>query len=170
MEQEITDERARALIDELKPLLGVWLGNGTGRFPTIETFAFHEELTFQMDSEKPVIRYEQRTWLDDANGEPAESSHSEVGFIRPTDDGELEVANVQASGRVEVLRGEAVPGVPDGELSLVFESVILENDDRMKATRRRFDLVGGALRYSIDMATQEAPELQAHIQSALQRR
>jgi len=169
MDQTIGAERERALIAELTPLLGTWHGTGTGHFPTIETFSFHEELTFEADSELAVIRYEQRTWLADETGERGESSHHEVGFIRPTPCGELEIANVQAGGRVEVLRGEAEPDVPKGSLSLTFESIILANDERMKATRRHFELKGDALRYSIDMATEETPRLHTHIQSALQR-
>ena len=75
----------------------------------------------------------------------------------------------EALGAPAALLCAVLPDLPDGELALVFESALFENDERMKATRRRFDLKGGALRYSIDMATQETPRIQTHIQSALQR-
>jgi hypothetical protein len=45
MQPEITASLAASLLP-LAPLLGVWRGNGQGVFPTIEPFAYEEEVRF----------------------------------------------------------------------------------------------------------------------------
>ena len=94
-----------ATMRKLAALEGSWRGGGKGDYPTIEAFEYEETLRFELDSSYPMIHYEQRTLLLPAR----EPSHWESGFIRPMEDGTIEVSNSQDSGRVEVLRGRFEP-------------------------------------------------------------
>ena len=58
----------------LQPILGVWTGEGRGRYPTIDSFAYTERLEFKLHPEREIISYEQSATLDDGT-----SSHWEAG-------------------------------------------------------------------------------------------
>ncbi len=148
----------------LSALEGSWHGRGSGKYPTIDSFEYEETLTFEPDARYPLIHYEQRTRLL-PSGEP---SHWESGFIRPLDDGVIEVSNSQDGGRVEVLRGRLVDGEP---LKLVVDSVVLDHDPRLVQTRRILTLRDGTLRYEVQMSTRTTPEprLQTHLEAVLSR-
>ncbi|RWV97449.1 hypothetical protein BHE74_00020265 [Ensete ventricosum] len=104
-------------IAPLSYLLGRWRGQGEGGFPTINSFAYGEELLFShsgkvaslislcvllfldlISLEQPVIAYSQKTWKL-ASGEPM---HAESGYWRPKPDGSIEVVIAQSTGLVEV--------------------------------------------------------------------
>ncbi len=93
----------------LRRFIGTWRGTGNGGFPTIDTFTYDEEIVFTSNDIEPLIRYEQRTWDTTNRADPKEPLHWEVGFLRPTEAGFIEISNAQNSGRVEVLRGQFTP-------------------------------------------------------------
>src|SRR4051812_47752883 len=99
-----------ALADPLEPLawlLGDWQGEGRGGYPTIDDFAYREEVSFtRVRPDKPFVLYTQRTRLlpDDA------PSHSETGYLRPAPDGGVELLIAQPSGVVEVQEGSLRDG------------------------------------------------------------
>lgn len=47
-------------IENLKYLVGKWKGNGTAKFPTINTFGYTEKLIFSTNDNNPVIQFEQK--------------------------------------------------------------------------------------------------------------
>ena len=47
-----------SLVD-LSVLVGKWVGNGQGFYPTVQPFSFSEELEFVAVPNKPVISYTQ---------------------------------------------------------------------------------------------------------------
>ena len=49
-------------------LLGSWIGNGHGDYPTIEPFQYGQEIVFQQDG-RPFLHYFARSWVIDENGE-----------------------------------------------------------------------------------------------------
>lgn len=152
----------------LRLLHGSWSGKGAGGYPTIEPFEYQETLRFELDLSYPLIHYEQRTMLV-PSGEP---SHWESGFIRPLDDGTIEISNSQDSGRVEVLRGRLVASEHEGDdLRMVLDSVVLDRDPRLVRTRRTFTVRGDTLRYVAHMSTHTTPEprLGQHLEAALKR-
>ncbi|RMH75289.1 MAG: FABP family protein, partial [Actinomyces sp.] len=81
----------------LGPLVGRWRGRGRGRYPTIEDFAYLEELEFTA-APKPFVVLSQRT-KDAATGEPL---HVESGYLRPRPDGGVEGVIAQPTGITEV--------------------------------------------------------------------
>lgn len=83
----------------LAPLVGVWQGPGAGEYPTIEAFAYTEELTFT-DVGKPFLAYVQRTWSP--AGAPL---HTESGFLRMPAPGVVEMTLAQPTGQTELLEG-----------------------------------------------------------------
>ena len=152
----------------LECLAGRWTGRGRGNYPTIEPFEYEETLRFDPDASYPLIHYEQRTRLIPTG----EASHWESGFIRPLDDGSIELSNSQDSGRVEVLRGAlAEPEDAADNLQLVLASVVLDHDPRLQGTSRIFTVRGDNLRYAVMMATHTTPqpELQQHLVAELKR-
>jgi hypothetical protein len=153
-----------ATMTRLSALEGIWRGRGSGNYPTIDSFEYDETLIFEPDASYPLIHYRQRTRLLPSG----ESSHWESGFIRPLDDGVVEVSNSQDSGRVEVLRGRLDDGEP---LRLVLDSVVLDHDPRLVQTRRILTLQNGTLRYEVQMSTRTTPEpvLQTHLEAVLSR-
>ncbi len=124
----------------LVSLAGVWTGAGRGSYPTIEPFEYTETLACEVDKAYPLIHFEQRTLLQPGAG----AGHWESGFIRPMDNGQVEMSSAQDSGRVEVLCGQVASASQDG-WRLQLDSVVLGHDPRLVQTRRVFTLRGDAL-------------------------
>lgn len=83
----------------LAPLVGTWTGRGSGDYPTIDDFAYLEDVTFSHVG-KPFLSYTQRTRSDD--GAPM---HSETGYLRVPEAGRIELVIAQPSGITEVDEG-----------------------------------------------------------------
>jgi hypothetical protein len=166
----INNDEVSANFAKLLPLLGVWRGTGNGKFPTIESFAYTEELKFESNSCEPLIHFEQKTWdqsSTESNGSPL---HWESGFIRPVEDGSIEISNAQNGGRVEVLKGCIdMDEYLKGALRLSLESILFGNDPRLVQTRRTLTLKDNTLSYLIEMATVRTPQLQQHLEAVLTR-
>ncbi|KAG0489374.1 hypothetical protein HPP92_008185 [Vanilla planifolia] len=138
-------------------LLGKWRGEGEGGFPTINSFAYGEELLFS-HSGKPVITYTQKTWKL-ASGEPM---HAESGYWRPKPDGTIEVVIAQSTGLVEVQKGSY-----DAENMIVtLHSELVGNASKVKEITRDFSVVNDGLHYVVRMATTHHV-LQPHLKALL---
>lgn len=142
-------------------LIGTWRGQGSGVYPTIQPFAYDEEVVIEA-MPKPVLRYGQRT-RDATTGEPR---HAEAGFLRlPAGVPELVIA--QPTGIVEchtgtltdqrvVLRSTAVGLTPSAAVH------------RVTAVERIIEVQGDVLRYTLAMAAVGQP-LQPHLTAELRR-
>lgn len=153
-------------MDLFRLLEGRWCGTGRGAFPTIRAFEFEEATTYVFASEYPLLRYEQRTVLLPDR----KASHWELGFIRPADDGVVEVSNAQDSGRVEVLRGRLSMD-ESGRVRLALRSKTIGNDPRVLQTERIITLHGDSLhcaKYMVTTTTVQ-PVREKHLEARLRR-
>jgi len=152
----------------LAPLLGIWRGAGHGKFPTIAAFDYTEEITFLDNSVDQLIHFEQKTWVKSSNQDNGKPLHWESGFIRPLEDGSVEMSNAQNGGRVEVLKGQIDEAAYlQGTLLLSLNSILLGNDPRLIQTTRRYTQRGNTLSYTVEMATVKTPQLQQHLEAVL---
>ena len=154
-------------MERLGVFIGTWQGSGRGEYPTIKPFEYEEQLSFEASPYSPLLHYEQRTKMCD----PLRVAHGhwESGFVKPLENGEIQISNSQNSGRVEVLQG---PLLVDGSVSrLEVAHTLLDNDTRMVQTRRVFEVKGDTLTYRVDMATRTTatPKLQLHLTATLHR-
>ena len=150
----------------LLPLIGTWRGTGRGGYPTIEDFDYGQQVTFAHDG-RPVLRYESRAWILDADGAVLRPSARETGWWRPgAGPDELEMLLAHPTGIVEVYVGRAVT-TTQWELST---DVVARTTTAKEVTanHRLYGIVDGALLYAMDMAAMGLP-LQPHLSARLER-
>lgn len=149
-------------IQSVARLIGVWEGQGQGRYPTINDFEYREELTFS-DIGKPFLHYVQRTWSPD--GKPM---HTETGYLRikaPV----AEFVLALPTGQAELCEGTLAV---DGEvvtLELTGRVLNSATAKQVTATRRRYVLDGDMLRTEFDMEAAGQP-MSRHLDSVLYRK
>jgi hypothetical protein len=147
-------------------LQGTWKGVGRGQFPGVTSFDYRETIIFTHRDEK-TLAYEQRTQkLYDGQTEYLES-HWENGFIKILENGDLELSDVQSSGRSEVLIGRIEK--LDSVIRIDFTSKSFGNDTRMVSSARSFLLEGDTLRYTMQMQTTKVNQSTPHLKISLQR-
>jgi hypothetical protein len=154
-------------VERLAPLVGTWVGEGAGAYPTIDDFGYTEEITFAHVG-KPFLSYRQATLLA-STGLPA---HSETGFLRAVAGGEgrLELVMVHPGGIAEIAEGEAM-AQPDGVgVHLTSTSVVCTpTAKQVTSVERRITVAGDTLRYELAMGAVGQPH-QHHLSAELRRR
>jgi THAP4-like, heme-binding beta-barrel domain len=153
-------------VEALACLLGTWVGQGEGRYPSVEDFGYREEISFSHVG-KPNVAYRQST-VHLATGLP---SHAEVGFLRGVADREgwVELVLAHPTGIAEVAEGELVVH-PDGlTLHLLSTSVTRTATAKEVASiERRISVTGDILRYQLAMGAVGLPH-QHHLSAELHR-
>ncbi len=141
-------------------LLGTWVGEGQGHYPTVSPFGYGEEVRFWQVG-KPFVAYSQRTWtLDDHS-----PLHSEAGYWRPKAHGAVELVLAMPSGHVEVEEGT----LQGTTLSLTTRLVGATSTAKsVSAVVRHLEVDGDVLRYVLSMAAVGQP-LQEHLTAELHR-
>jgi THAP4-like, heme-binding beta-barrel domain len=133
----------------LAPLVGTWVGEGEGDYPTIDDFGYTEEITFTHVG-KPFLMYRQSTLLA-RTGLPA---HGETGFLRAVagGEGELELVMVHPGGIAEIASGSA-EARPDGvAVHLASTSVVCTpTAKQVTSVERTITVAGDTLRYELAM-------------------
>jgi len=159
------------LPDDLHPdcapvawLLGTWVGNGHGDYPTIDAFQFGQECIFTHDG-RPFLHYLSRAWIVDQDGQKVRDAAIETGFLRPKADGALELVLTHNTGFVEIWYGTA----EGGKLDLTTDAVArTETAKEYTGGKRLYGNVDGDLLYAYDMAAMGQP-LQPHTWARLVR-
>lgn len=147
----------------LVPLLGAWRGRGRGSYPTIDDFAYAEELVFGHVG-KPFLSMVQRS-RELLTGLPL---HGEAGYLRALPDGAVELTVAQPSGVVEVDVG-SVTKTADG-LVVELESTqvgLTPTAKSVTAVRRRLEVAGSTLISELWMAAVGETDLIHHVRSEL---
>lgn len=149
--------------DPLVGLIGTWRGQGSGEYPTIDSFEYVEEVTFGHVG-KPFLAYGQRT-RDALDDRPL---HAEVGYWRPVATNRLEVVLSHPTGISEILEGSIEAGATT-VLDLHTTSVTLTSTAKgVTELHRRYELTGDTLRYRVAMAAVGLP-LTHHLEAELHR-
>jgi hypothetical protein len=147
-------------VEHLAFLLGTWTGEGRGEYPTIEPFAYGEEIRFWHVG-KPNIAYAQRTWLL-ADGTP---SHAETGYWRPAGDGRVELVLAHPTGVVEVAEGTVTPTVIELVSTTMAGTATAKSVTQITRT---FLIAGDTMTYDLRMAAVGEP-LTHHLGAELRR-
>jgi hypothetical protein len=147
-------------VEPLAFLLGTWTGEGRGEYPTIEGFAYREEIRFTHNG-KPFVGYVQRTWAVD-DGRPL---HGESGYLRPVGPaGELEYVLVHPTGLGEIGGGR----VAGQHVTLGARATRTPTALAVERVEREIEVVGDVLRYELRMSMETVP-LTRHLVAELRR-
>jgi hypothetical protein len=147
-------------IRSLEFLLGTWVGEGEGVYPTIQPFAYTEQVTFTPGPGKPFLAYTQKTWRAGTR----EPLHSESGYLRGFGNETVEFVIAQPTGIVEVHVGTVI----GHRLTMEGKAITTLAARSVTATRRVIEVSGDQLTYQLDMAA-VGQELQHHLKATLKR-
>ncbi|TML76094.1 MAG: FABP family protein [Actinobacteria bacterium] len=141
-------------------LLGTWQGAGKGEYPTIDPFAYEEEIRFTHNG-KPFLAYTQRTW----HPEKKHPMHGEAGYFRPLENGGIEIVLAHPTGIVEIQEGTIEGTRITTRSKLVGKTTTAKEVTQLE---RVFAVNGDVMRYEVRMAAVGQP-LQHHLSAELKR-
>ena len=155
-----------SLLPEVEPLgflLGEWHGTGVGEYPTIDSFAYEEELEFG-NVGKPYLTFRQRAWL--VRGDDRIPSHMEFAFWRLRPGGAVEVVSAHPNGVALI----EVGSVEASRVALRTHRLLTSPSakDVVRLTRD-FVVDGDALTYEVHMEAVGQP-LGPHLRAELRRK
>ena len=152
-------------VSALAPLLGVWAGQGTGKYPTIAPFDYLEEVTFGHVG-KPFLSYLQRTKAAD-DGRPL---HGETGYLRVPSAGRVELVLAHPTGVTEIDEGTLSVDGTTIEMELVATTIgRTASAKEVTALGRSIRVDGDELTYTLHMGAVGQP-LQQHLTATLRRK
>lgn len=152
-------------LQALAPLLGVWAGRGSGKYPTIEPFDYLEEVVFSHVG-KPFLAYGQKTKAV-TDGKPM---HAETGYLRVPRPGQVEFLLAHPSGVTEIELGTYTATDDVIEMELTAAQIgLTPTAKEVTALGRRFRIDGDELSYSVQMGGVGQP-LQDHLAAVLHRK
>ena len=147
-------------------LLGRWVGEGEGVYPTIERFRYREEVVLGHVG-KPFLAYRQAT-VNLATGLPA---HAEAGYLRGVGPGRVELVLAHPSGIAEVADGTVSVTPAAGGVSLHLRSTDVTRTPTAKqvdTVERTITVEGDTLHYTLLMGAVGEPH-QLHLTATLHR-
>jgi len=147
-------------IAHLAWLLGSWAGGGSGRYPTIDSFDYVEQVEFGHVG-KPFLSYVQRT----KHAETGLPLHAETGYIRPVGVDRAELVIAQPSGISEVHEGAIDAQTASFRSTSVVTTATAKD---VAEVHRTITVASDTLSYTVDMAA-VGLELQHHLAATLER-
>lgn len=148
----------------LAPLLGTWSGQGSGKYPTIPSFDYLEEVVFGHVG-KPFLTYGQKTKAV-ADGKPL---HAEAGYLRVPQPGHIELVLAHPSGITEIEVGTYSVTGDLIEMHMSTTAVgLTPSAKEVTALGRSFRIDGDELSYTVQMGAVGQP-LQDHLAAVLHR-
>lgn len=148
----------------LAPLLGTWSGQGSGKYPTIPSFDYLEEVVFAHVG-KPFLTYGQKTKAV-ADGAPL---HAETGFLRVPQPGHIELVLAHPSGITEIEVGTYSVTGDLIEMQMSTTAVgLTPSAKEVTSLGRSFRVDGDELSYTVQMGAVGQP-LQDHLAAVLHR-
>ncbi len=148
----------------LAPLLGTWSGQGSGKYPTIASFDYLEEVVFGHVG-KPFLTYGQKTKAV-ADGKPL---HAEAGYLRVPQPGHIELVLAHPSGITEIEVGTYSVTGDLIEMQMSTTAVgLTPSAKEVTALGRSFRIDGDELSYTVQMGAVGQP-LQDHLAAVLHR-
>lgn len=148
----------------LAPLLGNWSGQGSGKYPTIPSFDYLEEVVFGHVG-KPFLTYGQKTKAV-ADGKPL---HAEAGYLRVPQPGHIELVLAHPSGITEIEVGTYSVTGDLIEMQMSTTAVgLTPSAKEVTALGRSFRIDGDELSYTVQMGAVGQP-LQDHLAAVLHR-
>jgi THAP4-like, heme-binding beta-barrel domain len=152
-------------LEALAPMLGTWAGQGVGKYPTIQTFEYLEEVVFSHVG-KPFLAYTQKTKAA-ADGRPL---HAETGYLRVPQQGHVELVLAHPNGITEIEVGTYRVTANVIEVDLATMSIgLTPTAKEVTALGRSFRIDGDELSYSVRMGAVGQP-LQDHLAALLHRK
>lgn len=149
----------------LAPLLGTWVGQGAGEYPTIQPFGYVEEVTFGHVG-KPFLTYGQRTKASD-DGRPL---HAETGYVRVPSPVHVEFVLAHPTGITEVQEGTLCVSGATIEMELYATNIgLTASAKEVTALARSIRIDGHELMYTLRMAAAGQPLLH-HLAATLHRK
>ena len=143
-------------------IVGTWRGEGSGEYPTIDSFQYTEEVTFT-DVGKPFLHYLQRTWSP--AGAPM---HTETGYLRVLAGNAVEFVLAQPTGQTELAQGPLESATDGFTCSLRSQIVNSASAKQVDTTERFLELSGDTLSTRFAMAAVGLP-MTHHLSSVLRR-
>ena len=143
-------------------LIGTWRGEGAGEYPTIDPFAYTEEVTLS-DVGKPFLHYMQRTWSP--AGAPM---HTETGYLRLVDGSSVEFVLAQPTGQAELAEGPLAATADGFTCELASRVSNSASAKQVDGTERRIELAGDVLTTHFAMAAVGVP-MTHHLKSVMHR-
>jgi THAP4-like, heme-binding beta-barrel domain len=155
-------------LEALAPLLGTWAGRGRGKYPTIQTFEYLEEVVFSHVG-KPFLVYTQKTKAV-ADGRPL---HAETGYLRVPQPGRVELVLAHPNGITEIDAGTySVTGDVGDVIEVELSSTAIGLAPTAKEVNelgRSLRVAGDDLSYTVRMGAVGQP-LQDHLAAVLHRK